>query len=72
MRRDALRPSFVVTFALGAAAFATGCGSTQSIGNPPPPSSDAAVSEAGAGVNDAAPDVGDSSPDGEGQDGSRD
>ncbi len=40
MRRRALRPSFVVTFVLGAAAIAGGCNSGSVTNNPPPPSPD--------------------------------
>jgi hypothetical protein len=40
MRRRALRPSFVVTFALGAAAMAGGCSSGVVTKNPPVPSPD--------------------------------
>lgn len=68
MRRRALRPSFVVTFAVGAAAFAGGCSSSTK-GTP-------AVCEPGSTapcnppfVLDAGPDVHDGGPDGEGPDG---
>lgn len=40
MPRRTLRPSFVVTFVLGASAIVGGCGSSESNGNPLPPSSD--------------------------------